>query len=757
MSAPDLTKGVVRVPRWLRFSAKASPRDWLRLIALAAAAGAVVVAVLTVVSVEITEQPGFCRSCHIMEPYYQGWATSTHRMVPCIDCHYEPGIRSTVVGKLQGIRQVVVYFTGGAGTRPWAEIADASCLRSGCHQTRLLEGVVDFSGIKFDHAPHLTEMRRGKKLRCVSCHSQVVQGSHITVTTSTCIICHFKDRPAGDPIGGCLGCHHVPSDTIPLPGGLEYRHENYVSHGIPCVSCHATATAGDGFVPKSRCYVCHNLPDVERHIQDPEFIHRNHVTEHKVECTDCHEEITHGYESERRVAALDCRGCHAGMHQATVSLAQGDAAGVLGDSRPHVGPMLAARVECISCHVREVGSDTPLVGGTRVASNDACIRCHGRRVAGVLGRWNAFFARRIPEVDRAIRASRADAATLRRAREILDTVRLGRPVHNPSLGRDLLDAVERMARGEAAEAVRVGRPVGEREPEVGLDCSYCHLDEPQGTLRFRGLAFPHTPHVRRAGIGCNKCHEEAPTSFPEGAHGRARITEADCQRCHHWQTKRCEGCHGNGPSEPVDWNGAPFPHPAHVRRGVACISCHGRSDDPSSPGRMGVAVPPSQCASCHHKAGNTRACAACHMARLPETVSFRGTAVPHKKHVDLGLVCGDCHKSGPTGVALAPTCGTCHHGGGPGRPACAACHGAGPEREVATPWRPFSHARHAPTGLGCADCHPSGEPARVVKPDGAPCATCHDEAKTVVPVAVPAAPAAASETPAASAPAGGGT
>ena len=44
--------------------------------------------------------------------------------------------------------------------------------------------------IPFDHTPHLTESRKGIRLRCTSCHSQVMVGSHIAVTPSTCALCH---------------------------------------------------------------------------------------------------------------------------------------------------------------------------------------------------------------------------------------------------------------------------------------------------------------------------------------------------------------------------------------------------------------------------------------------------------------------------------------------------------------------------------------------------------------------------------------
>src|SRR6476646_219390 len=41
---------------------------------------------------EYSMQPDFCRSCHIMEPYYEAWHQSTHKGVACTMCHFEPGI-----------------------------------------------------------------------------------------------------------------------------------------------------------------------------------------------------------------------------------------------------------------------------------------------------------------------------------------------------------------------------------------------------------------------------------------------------------------------------------------------------------------------------------------------------------------------------------------------------------------------------------------------------------------------------------------
>src|SRR6266498_2390619 len=48
---------------------------------------------------EYSMQPAFCQSCHIMEPYYQAWHQSTHKNVPCVDCHFPPGAGNVLYGK----------------------------------------------------------------------------------------------------------------------------------------------------------------------------------------------------------------------------------------------------------------------------------------------------------------------------------------------------------------------------------------------------------------------------------------------------------------------------------------------------------------------------------------------------------------------------------------------------------------------------------------------------------------------------------
>src|SRR3989337_233241 len=156
---------------------------------------------------ELSSSPVLCNSCHIMKPYVEAWRTSKHNNVPCVQCHYPPGLRDTIWVKYQALSQVVKWATQTYSSKPFAEIEDGSCLRSGCHSDRLLTGKVTYKRrILFDHKPHLEGVRRGRQLRCTSCHSQIVVRTHIEVTDTTCFLCHFKGmktRSELTPIAGC--------------------------------------------------------------------------------------------------------------------------------------------------------------------------------------------------------------------------------------------------------------------------------------------------------------------------------------------------------------------------------------------------------------------------------------------------------------------------------------------------------------------------------------------------------------------------
>jgi predicted CXXCH cytochrome family protein len=387
-----------------------------------------------------TSRPQFCRSCHNMEPYYVSWQESSHSHVSCIKCHFPPGVGEKIRGKMLGLVQLAKYVTSTEGPRPAAEISDLSCLRSGCHETRLLAGKVDFNGVPFDHTPHLQELKRGKKLRCTSCHSQIVQGSHMSVTTSTCYLCHFKDQHFNQGLGTCTRCHQIPTEVFDLGGGATFDHDMAYRRAVDCANCHGDLTRGQGEVPFERCTVCHNRQhDLER-IDDHEFLHQKHVTDHNVDCMECHLTILHTADPDRiEHAANDCSSCHPDQHRRQINMFEGVGA-LTAPNTPNA--MVGARITCASCHQAKTVTDAGNVLWT--ASQKMCSQCHDDVEIDRLWATHSSLRRLLDAMDQSVLDLRqslgqADLEAVRTAEvetqlaeieEDLKFLRIGNGIHN---------------------------------------------------------------------------------------------------------------------------------------------------------------------------------------------------------------------------------------------------------------------------------------------------------------------------------------
>ena len=428
--------------------------------------------VLFVASVEFTSSSNFCASCHYMKPFFESWKASSHKDVACKVCHYPPGMKSFFRTKIEGLVMVGRYWTRlYVKSKPWAEIQDESCLRPGCHDRRLLEGKVAFGKVVFDHKAHFEDLKRGKKLRCTSCHSQIVQGEHITVTSSTCFICHFKGKTPETRAAECAVCHR--KDEV-LASKERFDHTGVYAQGYRCDKCHTRTVIGEGEVPKENCDKCHFERDRLAKYGDTDLIHRTHITANKIECCLCHREIEHRIVKDIETIA-DCRTCHQGTHDAQKILYTGTG----GKGVPHASPniMWEKGLSCQGCHIFHEKA-LPLAGSTLTAGAAACESCHGRGFARILENWQAATRTRLAEI-RAI-AARADAeirrapgpakekaaALLEDARFDIDVVEKGKSVHNMTYSQELLGAaLEQDARGVG----RGGVPLQARGEEPPAD------------------------------------------------------------------------------------------------------------------------------------------------------------------------------------------------------------------------------------------------------------------------------------------------
>lgn len=420
-----------------------------------------------------SNSPNFCASCHFMKPYVESWRNSTHNKVPCKKCHFPPGWKNVLRGKIAATTEPIKTLTKTHGSKPRAEIEDASCLRQGCHETRLLYGKVLFKGkYKFDHAPHLTKLRRGKQLRCTSCHSQMVQGSHITVTESVCFLCHFKNRIHGreeDPIGGCTSCHLPPSKPIKLAGGTSFDHKPYLDRKVDCWKCHFDAIQGTGQVAKQVCRDCHSEQEKFKKFSDSKFMHDWHVTKRKVECFQCHSEIRHGlHPKPYQQQEASCELCHSAGHSAHEDMYAGRGGKGI-PSQPSL--MQQSDVECLACHQAPSfeGATHPTDMATYRATEKACLDCHGSAVKGTLGEWLEVLKETLSEtqadLDRAQKAYQSipqEHPQKAKAKELLEVARYNcefvvkaRGVHNLEYAMDLLDKASQ----NSAEVIRIANEV----------------------------------------------------------------------------------------------------------------------------------------------------------------------------------------------------------------------------------------------------------------------------------------------------------
>ena len=76
-----------------------APKKWSKIFVLAVVAFIALILIAFATSVELISHQRFCRSCHVMETYYDSWANSTHKDVSCGECHNSPGFSGFVKGK----------------------------------------------------------------------------------------------------------------------------------------------------------------------------------------------------------------------------------------------------------------------------------------------------------------------------------------------------------------------------------------------------------------------------------------------------------------------------------------------------------------------------------------------------------------------------------------------------------------------------------------------------------------------------------
>lgn len=446
--------------------------------------------VFTFASVEITSRSSFCNSCHIMESYYKSWQTGAHAQVDCVKCHIPPGTGNYVKAKLNGLGQVVDDLLSRTSGKPSADIADASCTRSGCHSMQTLRQNVKRDGkYFFDHGKHFDVSYQSVEIHCTTCHSHIQGANHFEVNTNACVTCHLaypktppptvtlisSNQPAiaanipvepikADPHGPkipasrCDSCHKAPDKPI-IYQGLRVMHSEYLAYGAACDSCHRGVTAPVTKIKDDQCFSCHDF-GMER-LGSVEETHRIHTSGKKVECFSCHGVIRHGPSAQSmRLDQIDCQSCHSGQHaiQQSTYKSTGPLAHQPADE-PAVTPMFLAHVSCNGCHIApralKVKNDS---GATvKVATAAACDACHKPGLgAQMIPLWqkntHTLYDSVVSLVPKTPPADEKTRQAVHEAQRLIDLVRLDGSwgVHNPRYTQELLN----QARNKLLDATR---------------------------------------------------------------------------------------------------------------------------------------------------------------------------------------------------------------------------------------------------------------------------------------------------------------
>ena len=189
-----------------------------------------------------------------------------------------------------------------------------------------------------------------------------------------------------------------------------------------------------------------------------------HVTEHKVECFECHDEIHHGLLPIAEVAPAPqegCGACHESSHDAARQMFAGTGAVGVEDAPSR---MYSTRVVCDACHTGRsgfqviahtgsaAGSAAALdlggadshgrshsrLGGTSTvaaAGNVDCIHCHGPRFDGMLAEWQGTVEEQLQRLARMLDDVRSKVAADRPA-TVVDALQESAQVARAADGRN---------------------------------------------------------------------------------------------------------------------------------------------------------------------------------------------------------------------------------------------------------------------------------------------------------------------------------
>ena len=355
---------------------------------------------------------------------------------------------------------------------------------------------------------------------------------------------------------------------------------------MACEKCHLNVIKGDGHIPEGKCVQCHNEPVILSTKYTSQFLHKNHVTDHKIECSSCHTPLRHeiGEIPSLAHSPTNCDKCHTKeVHMGPQEVYRGIGGIGVPDS-PSL--MFTTNIDCVACH-RKTEESQAALHTTKYAERaveEACVDCHGEGFDNTLRHWKTLLStaenesnQRIFNAQKALydfEKNTGRNAQFRKAQNLLNEARhnyslvlLGKGVHNVEYAIKLLNVANNKTEQAMSTIDKAYKP---QELHTQMTCTtLCHVGMEKRIVPFNDVTFAHGSHIGN-GLKCSDCHS------PRENHGKTVLQV--CAKCHHGKEIKkvsCEDCHVFVKRLVQGKGGLGVQEKPSVKLGkVQCLDCH---------------------------------------------------------------------------------------------------------------------------------------------------------------------------------------
>jgi hypothetical protein len=316
-------------------------------------------------------------------------------------------------------------------------------------------------------------------------------------------------------------------------------------------------------------------------------MHKNHVTDHKIECADCHTQIQHEIGPVLTIAHTPtvCDKCHSKEPHLGPRDFYSGSGGIGVPDSPSL--MFMTNVDCIACHRKGEESQAALhtTKYAEKAIGETCLDCHGEGFDETLKHWKEFLSKAENETDQRVfnvqrilyeaGRIRGESADFKKAQNLLNEARhnssfvlLGKGVHNIEYAIKLLNVANNKTEQALAAMDKGYKP---KEYQTQMTCTtLCHVGIERRNVPFNDINFSHETHVLGKGLKCSDCHS------PRENHGKTILK--NCVTCHHGKDMKkvtCEDCHVSVKRLVQGKGGIGVKErPSNKLDVVECIDCH---------------------------------------------------------------------------------------------------------------------------------------------------------------------------------------